>query len=62
MRTSSLYDVDKLLIQQAELIVEMFKMNGNHKEATEQRKYVKKMKKEYEDKRRNQGENNRTKL
>lgn len=52
----------EILIEQAELIVELFKINGNYKEATQQRKYVKKIKQEYENKRTSKRENNRVKL
>jgi hypothetical protein len=62
MRTSSLDKMDEILLQQAELIVELFEINGNHKDAAKQRKYVKKMKQEYENKRRIERENNRTEL
>ncbi len=58
MKINSLEMMEDILLKQAELIVEMFKINGSHKEATEQRKYVKKMKQEYENKRRIERENN----
>jgi hypothetical protein len=55
-------NIDILLIEQAELIAEMFEVNGHPTLAKEQRKYVKKKKIEYENKRRIEGENNRVEL
>jgi hypothetical protein len=48
----------ELLIEQAELIAEMFEVNGHPTLARKQRKYVKKTKQEYENKRRIERENN----
>jgi len=51
-------NIDELLIKQAELIAEMFEVNGHPTLAKEQRRNVKKRKKEYENKRRVERENN----
>jgi|LakMenEpi03Aug12_release.lakeMendotaPanAssembly.Ray.scaffolds.fasta_scaffold5455336_2 hypothetical protein len=51
-------NIDELIIKQAELIAEMFEVNGHPTLARKQRKYVKKTKQEYENKRRIERENN----
>jgi hypothetical protein len=55
-------NIDELLIKQAELIAKMFDVNGHPALARQQRQHVKKMKQEYENKRRIEGENNRVEL